>query len=528
MEKRVIIAIVLSMFIILMFQSMLPKPKTPRPEAASQPLPTETVKTEEPSFTIPKEMAVQEKELRIETDKYILIFSNIGGSLKTVYLKEFKTPGTDEPLKLTHIDNPKEYIFGISSQTIPINLDTSIYNVAQEGDAVIYSIRADNFEIIKRFNLHKSNYTIELQLFIKNTSASQKEFKYRIIGGSGIIELNAQDKKLIEVTAKVNEKVFGFRRPKPGERITNPGVVSWEAMKNKYFSIILKPLVNTTSQFYTEDKNGILSMGVEPVPQSIQVGSLIENKFLLFVGPSQISVLKKAGYNLDETVNYGFFGGISKLLIATMRFFYMIVHSWGIAIILLSVFLNVILFPLTAKSFKSIQKMQEIHPQMEKLKAQLKDNPQKLNKEILELYKKYHINPFGGCLPMLLQMPIFIALYQALMKSIELRCAGFLWIKDLSQPDAVPIPISLPIFGNSINILPIIMIVAMVVQQKVSTKSMGAAVTDEQKQQQKIMLIMMPIMFGFIFYNMPSGLVLYWVVNTILTLVEQAVVIKQA
>jgi YidC/Oxa1 family membrane protein insertase len=127
---------------------------------------------------------------------------------------------------------------------------------------------------------------------------------------------------------------------------------------------------------------------------------------------------------------------------------------------------------------------------------------------------------------MLLQMPIFIALYQALMKSFELWRTKFLWIQDLSAPDAVRIPITLPIVGNSINILPLIMVAAMVVQQKMSSKTMGGAVTEEQQQQQKMMLIIMPIMFGFIFYNMPSGLVLYWVVNTTLTIVEQMAIMK--
>ena len=163
---------------------------------------------------------------------------------------------------------------------------------------------------------------------------------------------------------------------------------------------------------------------------------------------------------------------------------------------------------------------------MEKLKVQLKDNPQKLNKEIMELYKKYNINPFSGCLPILLQMPIFIALYQALMKSIELRGASFMWIRDLSSPEAIPLPVSFPIIGDSINILPLVMVAAMVIQQKISTASSGRAITDEQKQQQKMMLIIMPIMFGFIFYNMPSGLVLYWVVNTVLTIVEQAAILR--
>ena len=129
---------------------------------------------------------------------------------------------------------------------------------------------------------------------------------------------------------------------------------------------------------------------------------------------------------------------------------------------------------------------------------------------------------------MLLQMPVFIALYQALMKSIELRSTSFLWIKDLSSPDSMPLPMAFPIIGNSINILPVIMVAAMVLQQKISTKTMGSAVTEEQKQQQKMMLIIMPVMFGFIFYNMPSGLVLYWVVNTVLTIVEQGAILKKA
>ena len=164
---------------------------------------------------------------------------------------------------------------------------------------------------------------------------------------------------------------------------------------------------------------------------------------------------------------------------------------------------------------------------MEKLKVQFKDNPQKLNKEVMELYKKYNINPLGGCLPLLLQMPIFIALYQALTKSIDLRGASFLWIKDLSAPDAVAIPVTLPLIGDHINILPLAMVVLMIFQQKVSTKVMGSAVTEEQKQQQKMMLIMMPVMFGFIFYSMPSGMVLYWVVNTLLTIVEQSAILKK-
>ena len=159
---------------------------------------------------------------------------------------------------------------------------------------------------------------------------------------------------------------------------------------------------------------------------------------------------------------------------------------------------------------------------MERLRNEHKDNPQKLNKEMMELYKKYNVNPMGGCLPLLLQMPIFIALYQGLMRSLDLRGARFLWIRDLSMPDAVRLPFAMPIIGNTFNILPVLMAVAMVFQQQMAMRK-GAAGSAQAKQQQQ-MMIMMPIFFLFIMYNFPSGLVLYWLTNTILTMCEQRVI----
>ena len=524
MEKRLIIAIALSILIIMTFQYFGPKPKTLPPPAPTQ---TSPVGETAPVITIPRpEPSIEEKELVAETDKFILTFSNIGGAIKSIQLKDFKNLGTKEPLDLTDIKSPKDYIFNITSPVdseLPYSLG---YDIEKNESEIICSARAGGLAVIKKYILHNSKSTIELELFIKNTSSSPKNFSYAIIGGAGVTESHDQDKRFVEVLSKINGKKTGFKRIKEG-RIINPGVVDWTALKNKYFSLILKPFATTKNQFYAEGKNGELTMGVTTEAVTIDPGATIEHKYLLYAGPSVIKELLAAGYGFEDSVDYGFFGGISKALIAIMRVLYNVVHSWGVVIILLSILLNVILFPLTVKSFRSMQKMQELHPQMEKLKIQFKDNPQKLNKEIMELYKKYNINPMSGCLPVLLQMPIFISLYNALMKSIELRGTNFLWIKDLSMPDAVPIPISLPLFGSSINILPLFMVAAMVIQQKISTKTMGAAVTPEQKQQQKMMMVMMPVVFGFIFYNMPSGLVLYWVVNTVLTIVEQAAILKR-
>ena len=527
MEKRVILAVALSILIIVTFQYLAPtKPIAPPTGKPSAEAVSATIPSKEAAEYPAKKLQLEEKPLDVETDKYILTFSDVGGAIKAIRLKDYKDLGSTNPLELAYIADPEEYIFSIESISSSTPLATSAYNVERTDGVIIYSLDTGKLKITKKYILHNSKHAIELQLFIKNTSPESMNLDYSIISGAGLVEARMQDNRFLEASANINGKAMTLKRPRQG-RIVNLGIVSWAAVKNKYFSIILKPFVVTKDQFHNQSKHGYLVLGVEPGVVTLQPGSIAENRFFLYAGPSQISELKEFGYGLEETVNYGFFGGISKVLIAAMFILHNVVHSWGVSIVLLSLFLNIILFPLTVKSFKSMQKMQELHPQMEKLKTQYKDNPQKLNKEVMELYKKYNINPFSGCLPMLLQMPIFIALYQALMKSIELRGSSFLWIKDLSSPDAVRLPFTLPIIGSSINILPIVMVVAMVVQQKISTKSMGAAVTEEQKQQQKMMLMLMPVMFGFIFYNMPSGLVLYWAINTILTILEQAFILKK-
>jgi len=529
MEKRLIIAIAFSVLIIVAFQYLGPKP-APISTVAIPSVDTREVaitkEMKEPPVII--EPAVDEKTLTVETDRLILTFSNIGGSIKEIRLKDYKDLKTGEPFVLAEIQNPASYIFAMSGVAPKVAFDKISYDVVTKDDAIIYSATAGELAVVKKYIIHKYNYNIELQLSIKNTSGKVKDVCYRVIAGSGIVEKTEQDKALIETSSKINEMPVKFKRAKPGETIVNPGIVNWTALKSKYFSLILKPLDKTRNEFYTQSGPGAIVTGVESEFLSIPPSTAIDSKFVLFAGPNHIPILKEAGYDFEETINYGFFGGISKALLSILRMLHNVVRSWGVAIILLSIFLNVITLPLTMKSFKSMQKMQELHPQMEKLKLENKNNPQKLNKEVMELYKKYKINPLSGCLPMVLQMPIFVALYQALTKALELRSASFLWIKDLSSPDAVALPFTLPILGSSINILPLVMVGAMVLQQKISTKSMGGAVTEEQKQQQKMMLIIMPIMFGFIFYNMPSGLVLYWVVNTALTIVEQGAILKKA
>jgi YidC/Oxa1 family membrane protein insertase len=194
-----------------------------------------------------------------------------------------------------------------------------------------------------------------------------------------------------------------------------------------------------------------------------------------------------------------------------------VVRNYGIAIILLTLLIRILFWPLTHKSTESMRRMQEIQPEIKALQAKYgKSNPQKLQQETMKLYKEKKVNPMGGCLPMFVQIPVFIALFTVLRNAIELRYSGFLWIADLSTAEnlmAGKIP-----FVGALNILPIVMSLSMIWQQKLS--SPGTAATPEQQQQQKMMMFMMPIMMLFFFYSMPSGLVLYWTTSNLLMIAQ--------
>jgi YidC/Oxa1 family membrane protein insertase len=196
-----------------------------------------------------------------------------------------------------------------------------------------------------------------------------------------------------------------------------------------------------------------------------------------------------------------------------MHFFHRFTGSWGIDIILLTFLIKLLMAPLTHKSFVSMKQMQKLQPQMERLKEKYKDDKEGLNKEIMELYRRNKVNPFGGCLPMLLQFPVFIGLYNALRTPIELRHAPFLWIKDLSRPDWESLPITIDSWHFGIPILTLLMGASMFLQQWM-TPSAG-------DPNQRRMMLMMPLVFTFMFINFPSGLTIYWLVNNLLSIAQQ-------
>lgn len=461
-----------------------------------------------------------EKETMVETEKYRLVFTNIGGVIKKIYLKEFKD-SLQQSMLLVEAINPEEGLFNITSNQVPLSPD-AVYSLKQERNAILYTFeKPGDFSIAKKYILSNDKYGIDLELTVDNLTNQTKEATLCVVGASRIVKDSLGDSRFTELSSMLDGiiKRENLGQLKKG-KIIRSGRISWVDMKNKYFSLVFKPKDNPSRIFYNSLSDNGLLLGAE-IDLKLEPYTSQPKQFTFYAGPTKLETLKE--FNLEDTINFGKLDWIGKILLKSLKFFFNIVKNYGLAIIVLTILIYFLLYPLTLKSLKTMKQMQLLQPHMARLKEEYKSNPQKLNKEIMELYRKNKVNPFSGCLPMILQMPVFIALYNVLSRSIELKGAKFLWIKDLSMPDAfLKLPFTLPFLGNLINLLPILMLVAMVWQQKLSTPK-GAP----QDEQQKMMALMMPIMFGVIFYNLPSGLVLYWLTNTAIMILNQEFVLKK-
>ncbi|MDZ4200052.1 MAG: membrane protein insertase YidC, partial [Kiritimatiellia bacterium] len=304
--------------------------------------------------------------------------------------------------------------------------------------------------------------------------------------------------------------------------------VDWAALKEKYFTLILTP-EGGADQVRTRLEREILEReiaepGYRPKTATIksvfadlafagrilpESGESIERAFTLYVGPKQYSELNRFAFHQVDVMEFGMWAPVGKILLKGLIFFHGLIPNYGVAIILLTCVIRLIFWPLTHKSGKSMRKMQELQPEIAKLKATIKD-PKKQQMATLELYKKHKVNPVSGCLPMIIQIPVFIALFVVLRSAIELRFAPFLWIHDLSEPENL-LPGALP-FVSGLNLLPLIMTAVQIWQQKLTPAAGDPA-------QQKMMTFM-PILMLVFFYNFASGLVLYWTTNQMLMIVQ--------
>ena len=283
--------------------------------------------------------------------------------------------------------------------------------------------------------------------------------------------------------------------------------VHWTGFADKYFLTAAMPVNGTLGGVTVRDNKGYVENTISSAPIALNPGETFSLPYRLYFGPKDLDLLKGEGNQLERAIDLGWFSSVAKPLLYALKFLYRYVRNYGIAIIIITVVIKILFYPLTYKSYKSMKEMQKLQPKMAELKEKYKNDRDAMNKAVMELYQTHKVNPLGGCLPMLVQMPIFIALYRALMSSIELRHAPFmLWIHDLSARD--------PYY-----VTPIVMGATMFVQQRM-TPSAG------MDPAQAKMMMMLPVIFTVMFINMPAGLVLYWLVNNILTIAQQAYINK--
>jgi len=532
MEKRFLLAFSLSLLVLLGYPWVLTKfygPPASQVENSTQPIENKRTTEDTSSIPAPSEPIVDlvgkeglqtehlENPLFYESEKIALTIDRERGSIWKVFIKEYLDE-EGKSLKIVDVGGSSNSIGSMWFHS-PIERPILYSKVEQRSHGFLFSgLSEDGILVEKEIVRATSPYAIRVIARFKNQTSQTVPIYYSLVGVSG---LQTGEKRFFEgvVFGEGERKKFNvFKAAKhPTTSETDP---QWVAMKEKYFTLILKPekaLSGYGIQPSQDHQN--IAIRVWSVPQNLGPGQMLEEAYLVYVGPKRSKTLKALGSWTEGVNDYGMFGSITKLILWSLEHINGIVHNYGFSIVLMTILVSILMLPLSGASYKSMKRMRLLQPEITKIRDAYKDKPQKMNKEMMALYKQHKINPLGGCLPMLVQMPIFIAFYQALVQSIELKGAHFLFIKDLSLPDrAIPLPFELGPLGSAINILPILMMLAMLFQQKIMSPPTAPG---PEGDSQKLMTTLMPFIFGVIFYGLPSGLVLYWLTNNIVMIITQ-------
>ncbi|HNX80808.1 MAG TPA: YidC/Oxa1 family insertase periplasmic-domain containing protein [Candidatus Omnitrophota bacterium] len=495
MEKRILVAIALSLIILTAWSVISPKQKIPASGVT-------TIVREQPKSVVEKAVEVKDEKptTKISLDIYSFQVIDNEGIIKSVFFNKY-----NDELKLLKGFLLKNNFDGEGSAT-------------SVGNTIVYKNKEQKVEITKKLELN-NNFGGTLVITLKNMSNLAIKTKIPLVLGV----LNFEDPingQFSDVTVGTKEKTVHWN----GKSNQSNSAATFIALRNRYFAAIIEPKSENFTGYVQKIDNKYSEVGITSAEITLAPNEERAETFSIYLGPLDLKYIYPLNSAWGGVVNFGTFDIISHTLLKLLDMLHGVFHSWGLAIIILSILVYLILYPLTLKQMRAMKQMQALQPRIEELRKLHKDNPQKLNKEMMELYREHKVNPLGGCLPIVLQIPIFFALYQALMRAVDLKGSGFLWIKDLAMPDRLfVLPFNVPGLGNEFNILPILMAIGMFVQQKMSM----VAASKEAAEQQKIMMIIFPILFGFIFYKMPSGLVLYWFVNSGLMLASQIMTARQ-
>jgi len=456
-----------------------------------------------------------ENEVVLENSRVKAVFTNVGAGLKRMIVKEDDREDFDLVIPKNPFLQPVYIGVEDDSDAHPI------FQIEQISPVEVVFTRTNGVFIQEKIvKLEEDSCEINVHFRLKSLSDQTINFGEGISFSMGSVEKYSQSDKreqllalafLDEEKGVVVTKKLGKKKPLEA---TN-GEVLWGCVKNKYYTFICKPSVKFAMldipDYTTQDNKKFRASFLRSNPFELGVGEEVVFDFTVYAGPQILNDLKAFKSDFEKSMYFtGWFGPINLILIKSLIWLYSFCKNYGIAIIILTLLIKVLFYPLTKKSFASMGQMQKLQPKVAILKEKYKDNQQKMQQEMMALYKREKVNPMGGCLPMLIQMPIFFGLFRTLSNAYELIDAKFLWIESLSASDKI---YTFAWGGGSftLNILPILMGVTMLIQQKSTTVD---------PQQQKMMMFM-PIIFTFMLYNLPSGLVLYWTLSNVLTIVQQ-------
>ncbi|MFC1854927.1 membrane protein insertase YidC [Thermodesulfobacteriota bacterium] len=544
MEKRLLLAVVLSFVVVFASSYFTPKNSKPVPKKSADSVKevadttkmaddfetSADFKDSSPSAVDAKEPQAKPainveknlKEITVNTDLYTATFTNYGARLKSLKLNKFKvdqSEGSDLidlvtvkdldslPLDIHFFTTGKQKVL-TGAEIYSFSTDNVDITKSEAVNKVIFSFTSKSgFAIQKTYTFSNENYNIDLDVKIKNLSQQSTIGKVNL---NWIEAFTSKDRTTqLDAFAFLGTEVQrSTHKDLEDEEMLLTGDIKWSGLYNKFFMVAFVPEDIAGTAFYANKiGNDLYHIRATTGALTLNASETTSVKYKMYMGPKMSDHLKKYEVGLQGAIDYGFFSIIAIPIMELLKIFYKFTKNYGLAIILLTVLIKILFYPLTQKSYKAMKDMQKISPLMAQLKEKYKNDKERLNREVIAMYKKHKVNPVGGCFPMLLQMPVFFALYKVLLNSVELRHAPFFfWITDLSSKD--------PYY-----ITPVIMGLTMLIQQRLSPSS-------ADKAQQKIMLLM-PIVFTFMFANFAAGLVIYWLVNNVLSIAQQAMVLKK-
>ncbi len=507
------------------YKTLMPdQPSKPAAAAAEQAQPTATpaAAAEAAAQTlpviVPPESGAAAQTFIVDTKVYHVVLSNQGGVVRSWVLKKYKD-SLGEPLELVNTAGVEKagYPFSLAFPKIKpaADVNTVLYAArpAPDGLGIDYDYSDGTVAVHKTFRFDRASYLSQVS---SEVTLSGKGVENLLVwrGGMGDAAAPKHASQELSVFYDVAAGKLITKEAKAAKDgpVADYGTYSFAGIEDHYFAAVFLPRGETSFAIRTVSDNVADAEDKSEQPHTgAEVGGQARNEFALFVGPKDVDLMRKVDPRLEQTVDFGrWFGWLAKPLFLGVNWINdHMTHNFGWAIVVITILINMVLLPLRLTSMKSMKKMQALKPQVDVINAKYKNvglrDPRKAeqNQEVMELYKKHGVNPMGGCLPMVLQFPIFIAFYSVLQVAIEMRGASWLWVSDLSQPEHL-----------AIRILPIAMIVAQFVMQKMTPNP--SADPNQQK-----MMMFMPLIFGFMFYSVSSGLVLYWLTSNLVGIVQQ-------